>query len=592
MKQNTPGDTTPTMVHQQKTRTLLQEAFKSLHKGRDADARTLYRQIEAIAPDDHESLLQYGDLSVALGEPIEAIKAFGSLVTTNPGDARYLGKLGKAYLQNKQFQEAIHILKNAVELNVGAPELLIDLGAAYASINDFSTAAVILQKVVQLRPREADAHSNLAICLLELGKYDDALAHAKETEKLDVRNPSTQYSIGRIYMELGQHNVAIPHFQKAIRFDKAYGSAYHALAQCKKATEEDRSFIAKTEKVLRESIPAQERAYIHFCLGKMYGDLKQWHSSFEHYKQGNLLRRDVRIPEFPKKLYKKVKKVFAKELLNGTQPHGLETELPVFVIGMPRSGSTLIEQIIASHPQARGAGELEELNSIAHEIASHAHLKHFVTDWQRAINDTDTLRQYANKYIYHLSSKVETPALRIVDKQPTNYFYLGMIQLLFPNATIIHSVRNPLDTCLSCFFQPFRRVEWSSDLAWIGKWYCYYREIIDYWKTVLPPDKVTDIHYEELVADPEIQIRRIIDACHIEWDPVCLDFYKSDNAVSTASQWQVRQPIYRSSMKRWQPYASYLGELANEIWQYLTEEDIAFLEASGVKTKRRWSAWF
>lgn len=581
------------MANQPETQALIQNAFAHVQTGKKAEAINLYRQIREVAPDDYETILNYGNLSLILGEIIAAIKAFSELVAIDPDNALYLGLLGKAFLQNGQLKEAVHVLSQAIEIGTATFELLDYLGDAYTSMGEFSTAVEILQKALLQKPREMRVHANLATCLLRIGRHDEALVHAKIAAKLDAKSSYAQYATGCIYMELGQHETAISCFHEAIKLDKTFGYAYQTLAQCKKANEQDRPFISKAEKILKEGIPASARSDIHFCLGKMYDDLKQWDKAFEHYKQGNLLRRDVKIPDFLKKVHQKSKKVFTKKLLNETQPRGLETELPVFIVGMPRSGSTLIEQIIASHPQASGAGELTELDNIARIISPYTRdSKSFVKDWHNVISNSDALKRHAETYLHRLR-KDKGSVLRIVDKQLQNFFRLGMIQLLFPNATIIHSVRDPLDTCLSCFFQAFRQIGWASDLVWIGKRYHYYRELVDHWKAVLPSGKITDVHYEELIADPESQARRIIDACRLEWDPLCLDFHKTNKTVGTASQWQVRQPIYRSSMKRWHHYAPYLGELANEIQRYLTEEDIAFLESSGARIKkRRRFAWF
>jgi hypothetical protein len=321
----------------------------------------------------------------------------------------------------------------------------------------------------------------------------------------------------------------------------------------------------------------------------MYDDCKQWDKAFEHYRQGNLLKKRAFDPELPSKLFKQVKKVFTRERLQEAEKLGSESEVPVFIVGMPRSGTTLIEQIIASHPEASGAGELQEIDRIAKRICPASDL----TQYQGICGANLTrsmLNEQADSYLKVLR-KTRESASRITDKMPDNYFYLGLITMLFPRARIIHMIRNPLDSCLSCYFQCFNELAWSFDLEWLGKRYRFYREVMAYWRRVLPAGRILDVYYEQLIEDPETQSRRIVEHCGLAWDPGCLEFNKAQRAVNTASMWQVRQPIYRSSTRRWENYAPHLGELAKALGEYL-EEDQETLEAYGIKLRSRWGLRF
>jgi hypothetical protein len=284
-----------------------------------------------------------------------------------------------------------------------------------------------------------------------------------------------------------------------------------------------------------------------------------------------------------------MKKVFSPELLQQAESLGNDSGVPVFIVGMPRSGTTLTEQIIASHPRASGAGELQEIDRIAKQICPAADLTQYQSTC-RANLTRETLGDKAEQYLDVLRKTREASA-RVTDKMPDNYFYLGLITMLFPRARIVHMTRNPLDNCLSCYFQCFDQLAWSFDLDWLARRYRFYREVMAYWKSVLPADSILDVQYEQLIEDPETQSRRIIEHCGLAWDPACLEFNRAERAVNTASMWQVRQPIYRTSRKRWRNYASHLGELANGLVDYLGE-DAAALAECGIRLRPRWGLGF
>ncbi|MDH5712174.1 MAG: sulfotransferase, partial [Gammaproteobacteria bacterium] len=201
----------------------------------------------------------------------------------------------------------------------------------------------------------------------------------------------------------------------------------------------------------------------------------------------------------------------------------------------------------------------------------------------------DMLAGYANDYLQVLENMAGNgDAVRITDKLPSNYLNLGLIHILFPNARIINVMRNPLDVCLSCYFQAFAYEHDTYDTQWLIRKYHLYRDAIDYWKKLLPEGKILDVQYEDLIVDFELQSRRIIEFCGLSWSDKCLDFHQDSRAIVTASAWQARQPIYTSSRKRWHNYAPYIAELAHGLSGYLDDEDIAELAERGIKVKKKW----
>jgi hypothetical protein len=240
---------------------------------------------------------------------------------------------------------------------------------------------------------------------------------------------------------------------------------------------------------------------------------------------------------------------------------GDSSRLPIFVLGMPRSGTTLTEQIIASHPQVHGAGELPYLMEIARrDIGSGSVFPNNLHSLDRM-----KLTAMAAEYVTRLQRRA--PGMRhITDKMPSNFYAVGLIHLMLPNARIIHVKRNPVDTCLSCFTQPFSSEQnYTFDLAELGRYYVDYFRLMQHWREVLPTGAFLDVQYEDIVADKEVQARRIIEYCGLEWNDACLDFHKNKRAVQTASAVQVRQPIYQSSVERWRKYERFLGPLLDAL---------------------------
>jgi hypothetical protein len=338
----------------------------------------------------------------------------------------------------------------------------------------------------------------------------------------------------------------------------------------KKFTPADQAFIDKTEKVLQLGMPAKERACVHFALGKIYDDCGEWDKAFEHFRQANLLQKKNYDMKRARQQFKQMKKVFDSPTLQKYRELGHASEQPVFIVGMPRSGTTLMEHMIASHPRAGGAGELPEIPRISRLILPEDGQRHSAAK-VRAKLTQENIAAYAEDYLGVLRQGTKD-ADRIVDKLPGNVFYLGLISILFPNATIIHAIRNPLDTCLSCYFQNFTNVRWANDVAIIGDIYGLYREVIAYWQDVLPDGKIIDVHYEQLIEDPELHGRRMLEACGLDWNSENLDFYKKEKVVKTASLWQVRQPIYQSSKMRWKNYASNAAQFASALSDYLQDD--------------------
>lgn len=541
----------------------LEKANHAIKAGRRSEALLIYDEVSQQATDDVPLHVELGHLCSNLTQIDKAIEHYSVAVLQEPDNAQYLRFLGVAYQQNGQSEEAYPILKQALEIDPQIPSVLHALGIVYMSRSDYVQAKEYLQQAERLKPSDAGVRTNLATTLSNLNEHELALKHAEKAVKLNPTDAIAHYSLGRILTDLGKTEEAIRRFEKTIRQHKTFGGAYDFLARMKKFTAADKAFIDQTENVLQRGMPARDRRCVHYALGKMHDDCKEWEKAFEHYRQANLLQKKPFDTKHEIRQFKKMKKIFNTSSLQEYRKLGHPSEMPVFIVGMPRSGTTLMERIIASHPQAAGAGELAEFQRISMLAAPTDDLSQYVAKTQENFTK-ENMHQLAERYLRVLRQGREGVD-RVVDKLPGNFFHVGIIASLFPKATIIHATRHPLDTGLSCYFQNFTDVRWANDFKTIGDIQSFTDEVMEYWQSVLPDGAVTEMNYEDLVEDTAKHGQRLIEACGLTWDDKSLEFHREEGVVKTASFWQVRQPIYTTSKMRWTNYATHLGDLADSL---------------------------
>lgn len=567
----------------------INQAIKLSEKQQRQKAYIILQDCLQSMPDDLEVNVRFGHLCLSLGESGRAVEAFSKAAQSNPDNPVYLGFLGKAYMINGQLMEADEQLRKALDMSSPSWELLADLGETSILLENYTDALNYYTESHNLKPGNPIILSNLATSLLKTKQYDEALKYAEKSINIDPKNSIAYNTMGLALTDMGNMSEAIKYLEKAIKINKFCADSYFNLCKAKKFTHKDKPMISKIEKILEGSMSATDRSYFCFALAKMYDDCKEWEHSFAYTKQANLLAKSryKGVSLESRNLLKSLKRVFNKGLFDRLKPLGNQTKTPVFIIGMPRSGTTLVEQIITRHPEAAAAGELHEIKKLANSISSPTNPKQYHQDWDKSLNPK-SIRELGEKYLDTLRLNRED-ASYVTDKMPENYFHLGLITILFPNASIIHVIRNPLDTCFSCYFQFFGAsgLGWSCELDKIAKRYKDYRKTIEFWKSVLPTGKIMDVQYEQLIDDPESITRKMLEHCKLDWDPACLNIHGSDTTVATASAWQVRQPIYKTSIKRWRQYGPQIGELAIGIAEYLDDDDKQYLEKLGIKLKSK-----
>jgi tetratricopeptide (TPR) repeat protein len=570
------------------------------------------RMVEAVAHYEHALVLKpecavaHNDLGVALaaqGRIVEAAAHYKRALALNPDCAVAHNNLGVAFVTLGRIHDALTHYERAVVLKPDYARAHNNLGVVLAALGRIDDAVAHYERALALQPDYAEAHGNLGIALAALGKIDGAVASCARTLVLKPNHAEAHNSLGNILRSQGKFDDAMAHFGRAIAIRPDYAEAHFNRADIKTFRDGDPDLTALETLAGRDGIPASKMPFIHFALAKALEDSGDYRRGFEHLRKGNdSKRKQIDYDEAAVlDLFQRITDVFHSDLFSRLQGAGDPSPVPIFVLGMPRSGSTLIEQILASHPQIHGAGELTDLGEAASAVMSardplgesqwsgHAapyqsqwsgHAAPYQSQWSGhaapykypegiAALDGAAARRMGQSYLARLP--VPTAGkVRIVDKLPGNFFYIGLIRLILPNARIIHSVRNPLDTCVSCYSKLFTSgQDFTYDLAELGRYYRSYRKLMVHWRSVLSPGAMLEVAYEDVVNELEGEARRLIDYCGLPWDDRCLSFHRTSRLVRTASDVQVRKPLFRNSLERWRKYEDGIASLLDELGDIL-----------------------
>jgi len=589
--------------------------------GRAREALPLYSRALEIEPQRPEARNNLGNALQELGEYEQAAARYREALEIEPNDPELHSNLGNALRRLGRLDEALACAERAVALAPGLGVARNNVGLALAALGRFAEAAASFRRALQLDGRSVEALQNLGHVLRELGEPREALACYREAVALDPQRADIHCYLGDELYESGQLAEAAECFRRALALRPEYtlallglaatlrrqGSAAEAEESARAALAlepqsaaalsmlgdllTDRGEFARAQELYERAlagnpdsapalcgIAAQRRMTsadtawlraatellarhprlahavdLHFAVGKYHDDLGQYDAAFSHYREANELGKRCAAPyEAPKLEQHVTAAIAAFDRTFVRRPHAgaSDSELPVFVIGMPRSGTSLTEQILASHPQVFGAGEVEFWDQ----------------SWPRftaagAGGEAAALSGLAREYLERLRARAGGAA-RVVDKMPANFLHAGLIHIVFPRARIIHMQRDPLDTCLSIYFQNFAALRpFTSDLDSLRHYYGEYLRITDHWRAVLPADTLLEVPYEALVENQEHWTRRMLEFIGVPWDPRCLDFHRTERAVITASRWQVRQKITHRSIGRWRNYEKHLAPL-------------------------------
>jgi tetratricopeptide (TPR) repeat protein len=523
-----------------------------------------YRKAIAANPNHLESLSNLGAVLLEDERSDEAVAPLEQALRLNPNYAEALCNLGLVRNALEQHDVALPLLQRALQIRPNYAEAFVGLARVFHEKENIAEAERCARRAVELAPEKAEMCSQLAGIYTEMARSDEARQMYRRALEIDPENNEALLGLGHLEMESGDMEKAEAMFHQALALKADNLPARFHLAQVKKVKADDENLVA-LEAVAQESgkpLPAKKAMALHFALGKCYDDSKQYDKAFPHFLAGCRLKRATYsyAANEVSKHFDAIMQVFDKETLARLRGAGDPSAVPIFVLGMPRSGTTLTEQIIASHPDVHGAGELPDLLAIAQRQSNGVGFPDNIHNI-----DPAQLTAWGADYVAGLRARAPE-AKHITDKMPANFFAVGLIHLMLPNAKIIHVNRNPVDTCLSCFTRLFnRKQEQTYDLTELGHYYVDYIRLMAHWRKVLPAGAFLDVQYEDIVADQEAQARRMLDHCGLEWNDACLDFHKHKRSIRTASVTQVRQPIYSSSVERWRPYEKHLGPLLDAL---------------------------
>jgi tetratricopeptide (TPR) repeat protein len=612
------------MTHQAELDQLKEAAFRALNQNQVGLAASTIQKVLVQTPDDSQSLVLAGIIEIRRSCFPEAEIFLQKALEKDPENIEGLIVLSKLFVSRKRLLEAIPLAEAAVLVQPQDPELWCHLGTLLNFAKRSDDAIIVFSKAVAADPTHAKSRGLLATALRDAGNEHAAIDAYGELVKVDSRNSSGWMNLARLYLAHGRFAESIaasdkvlkydknnptahlmkalglsesqrgseaePHLRLAIKlnpedglakaalgywfqeegkFDESlemiddalrllpnHGFAYYNLFRARKATKVEPAFIEDLRtRALAPDLHIRDKTYMNYALGKAYEDLKEFEASIHHYSEGNKYAYEIWLGNRPwerndyRDRFSRTMETFTQPKLEELAAEGLDTELPLMIVGMMRSGTSLLEQILSSHPDVIGAGELPFWHDFEEEAYGDNH-----------VPTAPRIRKLGERYLADLK-KLGPKAKRITDKLPHNYAMLGLIHTAFPKAKIIHVKRSPADNCLSIFTTAYQRPPvFAHDRDNIVFAYKQYQRIIAHWREVLPPENFMEIQYEDLIADRDNLTRKLIEFSGLPWNDACLHHEKNERAVRTPSLWQVRQPIYTTSIARWKRFEPWIPE--------------------------------
>ncbi len=498
---------------------------------------------------------------VSAGNEHAACKAFQEAVSLDDFLAVAHYQLGNCLRQSGDAAAAEQSLKTAIARDASLRQAYISLAYLYLNLGKRDRASTTLQALAAAHPTDMPLHHQVAELLANMGCHAQAVTLYEDCAHQHPHSSQTRVQLGQSLQKLGRFDEAAQAYLAAIESDPDSDAAYLLLAHTRRMQPADSPMLKRFEIALANPKLSEATIQcIHFSLGKMYDDLGNYAQAYAHFRAANELQhRRVQFDRQALVAYvASLKQVFNREFFQNRPALIPSSPMPVFIVGMLRSGTTLVERILASHPRVFGLGETELVDKLAEGLATRIGVPY--PECVTRLNK-DLVTKMRAEIQAQWPAEVQSVTY-VVDKNPLNFMHLGLIACVFPGVTIFHCVRDPLDTCLSIYFQYFAhpRNNYAYDLDDIGFFFTQYLDLMEHWRTVLPVP-IHEIRYEALVEDPEKTARALLSATGLPWHPDCLEPHKHTDTISTASLWQARQPIYTSAVGRWQHYSTQLESL-------------------------------
>lgn len=573
--------------------------FKIFNKKDFSSLSSTCEKLLEIYPDNIEILIYYNRSLLELSKLDQAKEVCEKIISLNNKIPEPYLNIARIYSRQNQFNLSIDFYKKNLSLK-DSYFANFELGVLYYNINDYKNSGYYISKSIKIEPNLPEGYFYLGLIYQKANKTYLAIESFEEAIRYKNDYASAYNNLGTLYLEINKIDEAIYHFNQAIKFNDKLLIAFSNLAQaylikgdfqkvksalskCLNINPVDgeshrllsviNKYKSKDDKHYQEMLNClndkllhnESKMHLYFALAKASEDIKDYKNSAEYLISGNLLRRknfnyniNSDIQQF-----ELIKKNFSETFFQKHKGTGCMTTKPIFIVGMPRSGTTLIEQIISSHPDVYGAGELEFLANVINEYFVESDPMLFFEKLNKC--EVDIFKNMGEDYL-NLISKLNEDKKFITDKMPVNFRLIGFIKLILPNSKIIHCCRSAQDTCLSIYKNFFGKnvMPWAYDQLELATYYNQYKNLMSYWSKIFP-DMIYDVHYEKLINDQENETKKLIKYCGLTWNESCLDFYKNNRAVGTASVNQVRQKIYSSSLKLWENYKVTLSKLFDNL---------------------------
>lgn len=524
----------------------------------DIELRKRLKQIEALRKS---------------GEVSAALQSAQQLLSAHPKRGEVVFAVGALNLELERNDLAYRFLKRAVELMPDRGDYWLRLAASLHALGEGEAARIAAMNAVQRIPTDHNALYFLGTICRDVDDADNALKAFNALLSLNPNDAKAMFGKARTLMVLGDIEGAETVLLELLDKYPNHFRAYQNLIKNKSKKVDSNNLRKFALKCIEEGNADKENLITaYFSLAYLEDKEKNFDKAFEYFSKANEIQFQRR--PFSKKSFKhKIDRLidgFSVEAIEALSAGGSQSRTPIFIVGMPRSGTTLTEQILSSHSKVHGAGELRKVSNIVHAMCGIS-LQGFTYPTDMARFDPNALADLGDQYLDVAMRHAADGAERVVDKMPGNIIHLGLIGAMFPNATLVHCMRDPMDTAISCFTQNFKdELSYTCDLSSLG---LYYRETIrlmDHWKAIFP-DRILEVRYEETIADQETMSRKLIAHAGLEWEDQCLNFHETERSVQTASLWQVRQPIYKTSVQRWRRYEKHLGPLIEALEEHKPE---------------------
>ena len=508
----------------------------------------------------------YNNMATALRDlqrTEEAEFSYRRAVMIKPDYFEALNNLANLLVMEKRYEEALRVLGDTLRSYPTEVSTLVTTARAQMEWGNFDLAEKAVDLALKEKPDSVEALCVKGLIYNDTDRMAEAVKFFEQALAIDAESMEALNMYGVTLKSLGRMDEARDAFMRALQKNPKSVGAYSNLIDLEDFTKDNPMFAAMHEILDKAEDPEADRYMaLHFALGKAYDDAKEYETALKHFSVGARLKRaQLKYEEKDSfTFFNEIRETFDEDYFKNLPFTGNPSTVPVFIVGMPRSGSTLTEQIIASHPKVFGAGEIKQLSASLAAIRSRfPNIPRFpVMAKKMKVTQYQTVADHYLKAVTTMSGN----AIRVTDKLLTNYYFLGMLYTLFPNAKVIHTMRNPVDTCLSSYTKLYKDdMPHSYDLKELGRYYNKYLQLMEHWRAVLPKGFMLETQYEDVVADKEGKARQIIEFLGLEWNDACLNFHETDRPVKTASVSQVRKPIYNTSVERWRRYGDGLQPL-------------------------------